>query len=224
MNAWRAFFHLIAKDVKSEFRGRQFFFSCVAFGVLLVLIIGMALNADGRLSPEFSAGILWLSLFFSTAIGMTRHDAKERDLGGWLGLMLIPFDRSLVFYAKWVSTAVFVLMSQMALVLSFFIILNQPQPSLPLSFALVLVGGAIGLTGVGTFLVTIVSHSSMRDILLPLLLFPLGIPLFLAVIRLTVWTLTGHADGIDVWLVVLFGYIVSMGVLPWLVFETLMEV
>jgi heme exporter protein B len=224
MNALRAFLHLITKDVKAEFRGRQFFFSCIAFGMLLELIIGMALNTEGRLSPEFAAGILWLSLFFSTAIAMTKHDAKEREMGGWLGLLLIPFDRSVVFYAKWVSTGIFVLVSQVALVLSFFIILNQPPPALPLSFALVLVGGTLGLTGVCTFLATLVSQSSLRDVLLPLLLFPLCIPLFLAVIRLTVWTLTGDAFGVDVWLMVLVGYIVSMGVLPWLLFETLMEV
>jgi heme exporter protein B len=215
---------LVWKDMKSELRGGQFILSSLAFGILLVLIIGMAMNADSRFNADWRAGLLWMSLFFSTAISMNRHDDRDRLLGGWLGVLLTPIDRSLIYYAKWVSTSVFVLIAEAGMVMAYFVILNQPLPHRLFPFIWVFVGGTIALTGVGTFVATLAANSAMKDLLTPLLLFPITIPLFLALIRLTVYTFAPDYAFPGIWLEVFLGYIVAFLLLPWLLYETLMEV
>lgn len=224
MHTLRVFRVLVWKDIKMEFRGKQFIFSSLSFGVLLLFVMGMALDAQTKLPIDWSAGLLWLNIFFSTAVSMNRHDQREREMGALYGTLLGPFDRSLLFYAKWVSTGVFVCFTALAVCGAFFVILNQPFPIHRLLFVWVFIGGTVGLTGIGTFLATLAAGSSMRDILLPILLFPLSIPLFLAVIRLTEFTMQSSMDFPLVWVEVLVGYIVVFAVLPWLLYEMMLEV
>lgn len=224
MTTLRVFGHLIAKDIRIEMRGKQFLLSTVAFGVLLVLIVGIALDTAAAMSRDWSAGLLWLCLFFATSVSINRHDVKEREYGAQLGLLLLPVDRSLLFYAKWVSTCLFVLVSEIALVAAFLIILNQPLPARPADLAFVLLSGSVGLAGIGSFLSTLAAQSTMRDVLVPMLLFPLGIPLFIALIRLTVFTFASGSAHPAIWAEVVGAYIVAFAVLPWLLYEPLMEV
>lgn len=214
---------LMWKDIQTELRGGRFVLSSLAFGILLILVVGMALDGSSRLPASFAAGLLWLNLFFSTAISMGRHDAKDREMGGILGMLLTPVDRSLIFYAKWMTTLLLVVVAELGMLGAFFIILNEPLPVRLGAFALVMLAGTMGLTGIGTFLATLTANSSMRDILIPLLLFPLCIPMFLSLIQLTVFSL-GAAAQTGVWLEVLIGYLVVLAVLPWLLYEPLMEV
>lgn len=223
MSGLRSFQALVWKDVCTELRGGRFVISSLAFGVLLILVVGMALGGAGRLPVDWSAGLLWLNLFFSSAISIGRNDAKDREMAGHWGLLLAPMDRSVIFYAKWLTTFLFVFVAEIGMIGAFFIILNQPVPKHPLSFVFVMLGGTMGLTGLGTFLATLAATSSMRDILVPLLLFPLAIPMFLALIQLTLFAFGGISHT-GVWLQVLLGYLTILLILPWLLYEPLMEV
>jgi heme exporter protein B len=224
MNAWRVFGYLVWKDIKIEFRGKQFLAASATFGVLMLFITGVAMDAAPSLPVTWSAGLLWLNVFFTTAIGLTRHDRKDKEYGASLGLRLIPADPSVVYYAKWVSTCALILLAQAALVLAFFVMFNQHTPSLLGMFVMTLVGGIVGLSGIGSFLSAVTAESAMRDLLLPLLLFPFSVPLFLAVLKITVGAFSAPAFIPWVWVDVLAGYVVMVAVLPWLLYEVLMEV
>ncbi len=224
MNGLRAFVYLAWKDIKIEFRGKQFLIASASFGILMLFITGMALDATSRLPAPWSAGLLWLNVFFTTAIALTRHDRKEEEFGAHYALRMIPVDRSVVFYAKWFSTFLFVLVAEIILVGAFFLIFNQPAPTVWWSFALALVGGTAGLTGTGTFLASLAAKSSMRDLVLPLLLFPVGIPLFLAVVKITAGALAAPGSVPVVWVEVLSAYDILAMLIPWLLYETLTEV
>ncbi|MCL6445014.1 MAG: heme exporter protein CcmB [Alicyclobacillus sp.] len=215
---------LVWKDFISEFRSRQFVLSAAAFGLLLVLMMGMAVNADGRLPPDTAAGVLWMSVFFASALSFTRYDVREREFGAWFGLLSAPLDRSLIYYAKWMAALMFTCVVEIILECACAVMLNQPIPAEPWLLLGVLVGGGVALTGVGTFVSTLAAASSMREVLLPLLLFPLTLPLFLALIRLTVHAMVPAAASAGVWPTVLIGYLVIFSILPWLLFEPMMEV
>jgi heme exporter protein B len=215
---------LFANDVRIEFRGKQFLLTTVTFGILLLFIVGIALDAAERVQTLWSAGLLWLVIFFTIAISMTRHDHKEREFSVGQALLMVPSDASFIYYAKWLSTALFGLVSEIALVTAFFVILNQPMPLHFGWFCLVVAVGTLSLTGVGTFLVSIAANSSMRDLLIPILLFPMTIPLFLAVIRLTAASMDPNITASFVWVEVLVGYLVVFAVMPWLLYELLTEV
>jgi heme exporter protein B len=223
MTVAKVFVQLVAKDLRLEWRSRRLVVSTTAFGVLLVLIVGMALDTPARLDPEWASGLLWMAVFFTDSVAALRHDGKELELGAWQALLLLPVDRSVLYYAKWASHTVFLWMAEAALTLAFFIILNQPPPAKPAPFVLLLAGGGLCLCGVSSFLMSVLTTSSLREVLLPLSLFPLTVPLFLALTRLTAATLAGTSLPL-VWAEVWVGYLVVFGVLPWLVYETLLEV
>ncbi|MBX5437149.1 MAG: heme exporter protein CcmB [Alicyclobacillaceae bacterium] len=224
MSGLRVFFRLVRKDLVVEFRGKRLWTSGLAFGVLLLVVMGIALNGASGLPADWSAGVLWLCVFFATAQGMSGRDRHDGEMGAWDGLMLAPVDRSLVFYARWAALSAFVLAAEAALVVAFFVIFNQPPPLRPGWFAGVMAAGAVALTGVSSFVATLSAASAMRDILVPVLLFPLAIPLFLAVIRLTVFSLQPAWSVPWVWVEVLAAYAAAFLLVPWLLFEPLMEV
>lgn len=215
---------LVWKDIQMEFRGKQFLLSSLSFGILLLFVMGIALDAETKLPVDWSAGLLWLNIFFSTAVSMNRHDVRDREMGALYGTLLGPFDRSLLYYAKWLSASMFVCLTSAVVCGAFFAILNQPFPEHPWLFVCVFLGGTVGLTGVGTFLANLTAGSTLRDILLPILLFPLSIPLFLALIRLTEYTMQTTYTFPSIWVEVLIGYILGFGILPWLLYETMLEV
>lgn len=222
--AWRALVWLVWKDLRTEARSRQFLLAAVAFGILFLLIMGMALNAVPRLPVHWYAGLLWMSSFFATALSMTRHDARDREFDALHGMLVAPMDRSVPYYAKWISTGLFVIVVELAISGAMFIIFNQPLPRQPLVFLGILIGGAAGLTGVGTFLATLTATSSIRDMLLPLTLFPLAIPLFLALVQLTADAFAGSLGSQQVWVEVMIGYVIAFAVLPGVLYEMLLEV
>ncbi|QQE76936.1 heme exporter protein CcmB [Alicyclobacillus sp. SO9] len=215
---------LVRKDIVLEIRGKQFIVSSAAFGVLMVFIMGIALNAASRIPVFWSSGLLWMAIFFTVSLGLNRRDDRDNEFDAWRGLWMAPLDRSLIYYAKWTSSSALVFITESALTVAYFIILNQPFPPHFVYFVLVLIGGAIGLTGIATFVATLATASSMRDLIVPLLLFPLTIPLFLALIHLTVMTLSAHQTMSLVWMDILIAYIVVFAVLPWLLYELLLEV
>ncbi len=224
LRVWGVFWTLVAKDLRTELRGGRLIASTLALGVLLILVVGIALNAASNLNPDWSAGLLWMVMFFATSIGMTRNDVKEQELGGGLGSLLAPIDRSLIFYARWLSTWVIVSLSAVGMLLAFFVVLSVPTPVKPVSFLLVVIGGTLGLTGVGSFLGQLAGTSTLRDILVPLMLFPTTIPLFIALIRLTVISLSPSAPGGYIWAEVLLGYLILFAIMPFLLYETMTEV
>lgn len=224
LRVWGVFWTLVAKDLRTELRGGRLIASTLALGVLLILVVGIALNAASNLNPDWSAGLLWMVMFFATSIGMTRNDVKEQELGGGLGSLLAPIDKSLIFYARWFSTWVIVSLSAVGMLLAFFVVLSVPAPVKPVSFLLVVIGGTLGLTGVGSFLGQLAGTSTLRDILVPLMLFPTTIPLFIALIRLTVISMVPSAPGGHIWAEVLLGYLILFAIMPFLLYEAITEV
>ncbi|MCL6454396.1 MAG: heme exporter protein CcmB [Alicyclobacillus sp.] len=220
----QVFWTLVWKDLRAEMRGGRFVVSCLSFGVLMVLIVGMALNAAPHLPASWASGLLWMVLFFTTALAMTRHDAKEQEFGGWMGPWLAPIDRSLVFYARWCAAWFMVLVASVGLIALFFIILNVPFPVAFGTFVAVVAAGTLALSGAGTLLATLAGQSSLREVLVPILLFPISIPLFLALIRLTWHALDPAVIAGAAWVEIVGAYLVVVGVLPWLLYELILEV
>jgi ABC-type transport system involved in cytochrome c biogenesis permease component len=224
MTFWRAWAALVWKDCLSEWRSPGHLLTQASLGILLVVLVGMALDAPNRMPPNWTSGLLWLTLFFTCVLGMSRGEQRETELGAVLAVRLAPVDRSVAFYAKWTTTCLFVWVASAVEVAAFFIILNAPWPAHPLGFIATLAAGLFGLTGLGALVHLVALASSVREVLVPFLMFPLSIPLFLAVTRLTACALTGTKPLPWIWLEVLGGFIVLCAVLPWLLYETITEV
>ncbi|MCL6625574.1 heme exporter protein CcmB [Alicyclobacillus shizuokensis] len=223
MTAVRVYAWLVASDVRQECRRARVLVSTPVLGVLLVLLLGLALGAPDRIGADWSAGLLWMGIFFMNAVTAREPHTRDMEFGARDALQMLPVDRSVIFYARWTTTTLFLWWAEAVTTGAFFLFLHSSPPGRPLGFVAVLAMGGACMCGVSSLLVTMFASSSLREVLLPLALFPLAVPLFLALTRLSAAMLAGNPWP-SVWLDVMLGYLLVFGVLPWLVYETLLEV
>jgi heme exporter protein B len=133
--------------------------------------------------------VLWSTFAFAGTLGLNRSMAIEKDRGCLDGLLLAPVDRSAIYFGKVISNLVFMLIVEMIVlpVYSVLYSVNLFQPGL----LLVILLGSIGYVGVGTLLSAMSVQTRTRDILLPILLFPVVIPVVLSAVKASSGFLTG---------------------------------
>lgn len=177
---WRPAAAILAKDLKLELRRVETVVTMAVFAILVALVFvfaGDPTPADlGRLGP----GALWVSLLFAGAIGFGRWFAQEERNQALQGLLVSPVDRAALFVGKWAGATIFLLGIECALVP---VTLTMYQLDLEGSLselALLLVVVTIGYSALGTFFAAVAAKTSAGELLLPILLFPLSVPLILA--------------------------------------------
>jgi heme exporter protein B len=159
--------------------------------VFLTLVLGNL--AFARLPEEAAtaAGVLWISFAFAGTLTLSRSLHRERDRGTWEALALLPIDWGLVYLVK-VCANVVVLLVIEAVALPIYSALFGADLLAPLlKLVPILLLGTIGLAGAGTFLAALSSHARAREILLPILLFPLLVPLLMMAIQGTEKAIAG---------------------------------
>ena len=172
---------IIWKDVKTEWRTRENLSAMLVFSLLVILIFNFSLELDLQTRDSLAAGVLWATFIFAGTIGLNRSMAVEKDRGCLDGLLLAPVDRSAIFIGKAVGNLFFMLLVE-AIVLPVYSFLYGVQVFQPGFLAVVLLG-SIGYVAVGTLLATMVVQTRTRDILLPILLFPLTLPVVIAAVK-----------------------------------------
>ncbi|MCL6631227.1 MAG: heme exporter protein CcmB [Alicyclobacillus herbarius] len=223
MTTLRVYLGLVSNDLRLEFRNTRVLVLTPTIGILLVLIVGMALGGPARLPNEWAAGLLWVVIFFMTAVTAQSQEARDVEFGAREALFMLPVDRSTVYYARWTSAVLFLWVAEALTAAAWYVLLHSTWPRRSLPFLFVLAAGGVCLSGISRFLINILGASSLRDVLFPLSLLPLAVPLLLALVRLTTTTLAGAPLPL-IWVEVIVGYLVVFGVLPWLVYEILLEV
>jgi heme exporter protein B len=186
----RALGAVVWKDVSAEINSRELISAMLVFGLLVILIFNFALELDAGARSTVTAGVLWVTFAFSGTLGLNRSMAVEKDRGCLDGLLLAPVDRSAIFFGKVISNLIFMLIVEL-IVLPVYSVLYNVNLFIP-GLLLVILLGSIGYVVVGTLLATMAVHTRTRDILLPILLFPLVIPVLLAAVRGS----TGFLQGI----------------------------
>jgi heme exporter protein B len=172
---------VIWKDLTAEWRSRENLSAMLIFALLVILIFNFALELDIEAQESLSAGVLWTTFIFAGTIGLNRSLAVEKDRGCLDGLLLAPVDRSVIFFGKAVGNLIFMLIVEVIVlpVYSFLYGTAVFQPG----FLLVILLGSIGYVAVGTLLATMVVQVRTRDILLPIILFPLALPVIIAAVK-----------------------------------------
>lgn len=213
---------IVWKDLRAEFRSRELFSAMLVFSLLIILIFNFALELDVKTRQSVTAGVLWSTFAFAGTLGLNRSMAIEKDRGCLDGLLLAPVDRSAIYFGKVISNLVFMLIVE-GIVLPVYSILygvNLFQPGL----LLVILLGSIGYVGVGTLLSAMAVQTRTRDILLPILLFPVVIPVLLAAVKASGGFLTG-AELADILLPInlLIAYDIIFIAVAFMVFDSVVE-
>jgi heme exporter protein B len=177
----RAVAAVIWKDLAAELRSRELLGAMLVFALLVILIFNFALELDIRTRSTVTAGVLWVTFSFAGTLGLNRSMAVEKDRGCLDGLLLCPVDRSALFFGKALGNLAFMLIAE-AIVLPTYSALyntNLFQPGLLLAILL----GSIGYVSVGTLLAAMAVQARTRDVLLPILLFPVVLPVLVAAVK-----------------------------------------
>jgi len=220
------FFHsltaIIWKDLAAELRSRELLSSMLVFALLVILIFNFALELDAQARATVTAGVLWVTFAFAGTIGLNRSMAMEKDRGCLDGLLLAPVDRSAIYFGKAIGNLIFMLVVE-TIILPVYSVLygvNLFKPGL----ILVILLGSIGYVAVGTLLSSMAVQTRTRDVLLPILLFPLVIPVMIAAVKAS----TGYLQGMELidirpWLNLLMVYDVIFIAIAFMVFDYIVE-
>ncbi|NLE77254.1 MAG: ABC transporter permease [Chloroflexi bacterium] len=222
MNAMRQWAALVGKDLATELRTKEVFSAMFVFVFLAILIFNFAFELRVDNAAQIGPGILWVAFSFAGVLGLNRSFVLEKDRGSLEGLLLAPVDRSVIYFGKAVSNLVFMLVTE-AIALPIFAALFD-LPVVRLDLALVLVLGNVGFVGVGTLFSAMVANTRAREVLLPVLLFPVVAPVIIAAVKLTSGILDGMPLGqLDNWLQLLVVFDVIFLAIAAMTFDYVVE-
>jgi heme exporter protein B len=219
-----AFAAILGKDLRAELRTLQSLPAMALFAITSFVIFRFGLNRTS-LSGSLAAGVLWATLLFAAVLGINRLFVAEREEGGFDAIRLAPIDRSVLFTAKASALVIYLVALELIAVPIFALFFLRSAASLP-PLAIVLVLADIGLASAGTLISSMAVNSRARDLLVPLVLLPLVVPLMIAATAATepLMLLGGvsyHRFG--TWLMVLGLYDLIFALLGYAVFDFLLE-
>ena len=183
---------VVAKDLAAELRTREILSAMFVFAFLAMLIFSFALDLRGAIARAAAPGVLWTTVAFAGTLGLSRSMGREQETGGMDGLLLSPADRTVILFGKALGNMIIMLALEAVLVPLSAILFNVPLFS-PGVLA-ILLGGTLGYALVGTLLAAIAINTRAREVMLPILLLPLVMPLLIAAVQAT----RGLLDGL-VW-------------------------
>lgn len=189
---WRQTWAVLVKDLTVEWRTRQAFNAVIFFAVLVLFVFSFALGPQSARQPDLAAGLLWLAFVFTGLLGLGRTFQVEQDNRCLEGLVLVSRTCIPVYVGKVLATVVFLLSVEGVILVLFAVLYNvDVWPYLP-GLGLVIGLGTVGFVAVGTLYAAITVQVRAREILLPLLLLPIMVPVMLASVKTTTAVLTGQ--------------------------------
>lgn len=218
----RALSAVVWKDIAAELRSRELLSAMLVFALLVILVFNFALELDARARATVTAGVLWVTFAFAGTLGLNRSMAMEKDRGCLDGLLLAPVDRSAIYFGKMVGNLIFMLIVEIIVLPVYSVLYNTNlfQPGL----LLVIFLGSFGYVAVGTLLSSMAVQTRTRDILLPILLFPVAIPVFIAAVKGSMGFLQGlEMSSIMPWLNLLIVYDIIFTAVAFMVFDYVVE-
>ncbi|GAB4504503.1 MAG: heme exporter protein CcmB [Anaerolineales bacterium] len=221
-----SFFKAIAavawKDLAAELRSRELVSAMLVFSLLVILIFNFALELDIATRRSVTAGVLWTTFAFAGTLGLNRSMAVEKDRGCLDGLLLAPVDRSAIYFGKVIGNLAFMLIVE-AIVLPVYSLLYNTNLFHPGLLAVILLG-SLGYTAVGTLLSSMAIQTRTRDVMLPILLFPVVVPVLIAAVKASGGYLTGAGmEEILPWLNLLIAYDIIFTAIAYMVFDYVVE-
>jgi len=177
----RQVYAVFAKDVVLELRTRDALGAMVVFALLVLVTFNFTLDLRPELLATVGHGVLWVSIVFAGTLGLGRAFAVEREEGTLEGMLMAPLDRSALYLAKVLSSLIFMGIVEAVGVVAFVALFDARVDPGRLLGALSL--GTIGLGAVGTLLSGIAANTRAREVMLPLLLFPIIVPLLIGVVE-----------------------------------------
>lgn len=189
MSFLRKVLAIVQKDVAVELRTREMLSSMFVFALLVIVIFNFAFELRVENVREVAPGVLWVTFTFAGMLGLNRSFVLEKDKGCLEGLLLCPVDRSAIYFGKMLGNVIFMMIVE-AIILPIFSVLFNISLFQPV-LLLIVVLGTVGFAGVGTLFSAMAVHTQAREVMLPVLLFPVVVPAMIAAVKASGGVLDG---------------------------------
>jgi len=222
---WSAVGAILRKDLKAEFRTKEVFNSSAVFALLVIVIFSMAFEPTSAEARALSGGLLWVAFTFSAMLALSRTFAREVPNDCLVGLQMAPITPAAIYVGKLGSNLIFLGLLELLLLPVFAVFYNVRLLDHAAMLGLIVLLGSWGLAAVGTTFAAISTTVRLRELMLPVLLFPIVIPLILSLVESTTVVLQ-ETDSIiqtGVWLRICFGFDVIFTTLSLFLFAYILE-
>ena len=214
---------LTAKDLRIEARSRQTLGLVIMLGILIIVVLGLGLSAQGK-TPAFSAtAILWVAYLFGGVLCFEKTMAVERHDGALAGLLAAPVDRGVIFAGKLLSNLALMFVLACVVTPVAIVLFNFDLSAAPGGFIIVTLLSMIGFAAVGTLFSAATSSSRLQGGLLAILVFPICLPLVVTSTKMLIGLFAEgrplDAQGLGI----LFAFDGVYLVVSWLAFEHILE-
>jgi heme exporter protein B len=212
---------ILAKDLLIELRRREVLPAMLVFALLVVLVFSFAFELDPIMARSAASGVVWVTLVFTSMLGFYRSFAGEQDRHTLDGILLAPVSRLAIIMGKLLAVWLYVVITGLV-ILPIYSLLANINLIQPMIIGVMLLG-TLGFCTAGIFISALASHTRAREVLLPVMLLPIGVPLLLAAVRSTNAVLQGAGwSALQEGGVLILGFDVIMLVAVWLLGDKLL--
>jgi len=223
MSLGRAASLILAKELRIELRSRELVSTTLVFVLLVLVLFSFTFDPTTAESHRFGPGLLWLGILFAGSLMLQPSFVREKVNDTLSALRMAPIDPFAVLLGKLAANALFLFLVELILLPIFVALYNLPILPILARLLLVLSLGTIGLATTGTVFSAIAAHARLRELLLPLLLFPVVAPLLIASTEATVSLFSPQPQLDPVWLVFLVAFDAVFLTAAWVFGEYLFE-
>ena len=212
------------KDLLVELRTKDSLNAMLFFGIVVLVIFNFALESVRDTIRMAVPGVLWVSFAFSGTLGLNRMFSVEKENSCLQGLLMLPIDRGILYLGKMLAATVFMLITEFVIFVFPLVFFNltvwREIPYLILVFFV----GTLGFTAVGSLLSAISVNTKMREVLLPLILFPVVLPILVNAVEATGIILNAaEYTGLQLPLTIMTVFTVVFGTISYLLFDYVLE-
>ena len=173
---------ILWKDIRCELRSKQTWTGMGLFALLVLVIFNFAFDLRVDNKAAIAPGVLWVAFVFASLLGLGRTIAAEREKGSLDRLLLCPVDRKAIYLAKLLGNMLFIGVVEIVALPVFAALFDVPLFGALLPIVLL---GTLGIAGIGTRFSAMAAATQARELLLPVLVFPLIVPVVIAAVRAT---------------------------------------
>ena len=217
-------FLIAGKDLRIEFRSKEKIYSMMLFSLLVMVIFNFAFEPGAEYIKDVAPGILWVAFIFAASLGLSRSFILEKEEDCMQGLMLSPLDRSGIYLGKVIGNFIFTMTIELISLPFFAVFFNLSLTAALPPLMIVIVLATFGFIAVGTLFSALSVGIRGGDMILPLLLFPMQVPVIISAVKSTGMIMAG--SGIEMysqWLKLLVAFDIIFFVASFVIFEYLIE-
>ncbi len=224
MRYLRQVWNIATKDLRSELRTKEALNASLSFALVILLLFSFAFDPTAELTREISGGLLWLVFAFAGALLLNRSFARELENDCLDVLVTSPVPASALFLGKALANWLLLLGIELVCLPVFGVFYNVDWARQPAWLALVLLLATWGITVIGTMFSALTVNLRLRELMLPMLVYPMLIPCLMAAMQLTTALVAGQAPSGDqlAWLRMLVGFDIIFTALSVALVETVL--